>query len=115
MTAKHTPGPWKVGHGSWTEAGTAQYSLDGITELSAADARLISAAPDLLAIAERAYIKFGDFTADWPGRNTGAGQALLGDLRNAIAKATGREAEAVQDDYCIRVFRASQATGEPQA
>lgn len=49
MSAQHTPGPWVVGSADWTDAGNARYELRGIKTISAPDARLISAAPELLA------------------------------------------------------------------
>lgn len=46
---KHTPGPWYVTDATWAEDGSVQYKLYGISHANAADARLIAAAPDLLA------------------------------------------------------------------
>lgn len=48
----HTPGPWTVGAASWSEDGNAQYELVGVKSLCAPDARLIAAAPELLAALE---------------------------------------------------------------
>jgi hypothetical protein len=45
----HTPGPWKVCRGDWSEDGNARYELEGISVIGRADAQLIEAAPDLLA------------------------------------------------------------------
>lgn len=53
---------------------------------------------------ESEYEELSDITNEWPGRNTAQGQAKLCRLRDLISKATGREAEEVQDDYCSRVI-----------
>lgn len=45
---QHTPGPWTVVTGDWDDDGNARYTLDGIKLVSATDARLIAAAPELL-------------------------------------------------------------------
>lgn len=94
--SKHTPGPWAV-HG---DIGTLIGSDDRkmmlaevlykhvVTEWgrpldeAQANARLIAAAPDLLAVVESAANWFGEL-----GNDDGA-QGLLDDLRAAIAKAT---------------------------
>lgn len=49
MTSNHTKGPWKVIRGQWDDNGDACYSLDGVKDIKVADARLIQAAPSLLA------------------------------------------------------------------
>lgn len=48
MKAAHTPGPWIVAAGDWSDGGNARYELAGIKELRAADARLIASAPRVL-------------------------------------------------------------------
>lgn len=63
MSAQHTPGPWTVGPGndadeSWIvqiAGGTriAGIALRSSTEIELANARLIAAAPDLLALAKQ--------------------------------------------------------------
>lgn len=58
----------------------------------------------MLAEIESEYEELSDITNEWPGRNTAQGQAKLCRLRDLISKATGREAEEVQDDYCSRVI-----------
>jgi hypothetical protein len=79
MSAKHTPGPWIVMRGGWTEEGFAQYELHGNRTSCIADARLIAAAPELLE-ALQAVIDHGSMTgADW----------VSDKARAAIAKATG--------------------------
>jgi hypothetical protein len=83
MSAQHTPGPWTASHigeirGS-ADRQTVAY-VRGPSATSAADARLIAAAPDLLDMARKAL-------AAW----TGDGPPIdLDDLRAAIAKAEGR-------------------------
>lgn len=107
---KHTPGPWKV-------AKRQRYTIDvvvpavskntigyTIAQVSTAgegeaNARLIAAAPDLLAALEAAIvplIRLGDFI----GNNDAGGASGLGPFdrcaiirqaRAAIAKATGEE------------------------
>lgn len=47
LVQQATPGPWVVTTGSWDEDGSAQYALDGITHVTAHDARLIALAPTL--------------------------------------------------------------------
>ena len=51
--SKHTPGPWRVIGAGWDERGDAQYTLRDVKAIGAADARLIAAAPDLLAALKR--------------------------------------------------------------
>ncbi len=77
--ATHTPGPWKVDGGgvSSEEAGAIALVSNKNFE---ADARLIAAAPDLLAAADAALGWFDDFDQD-----TGAADML----RAALAKAAG--------------------------
>ena len=48
MNTKHTPGPWKVISVDWTPSGNARFEIEGICRTGIADARLISAAPELL-------------------------------------------------------------------
>ena len=126
----HTPGPWAVervksegklvyarigplGRGSIAYSGVygpSKKKSDVLTEDEAeANARLIAAAPELLAEIEREYEEFGDIRNQWPGRHSSHGQAKLVRLRDLIAKATGRDPEGVQDDYTNRA--AAKATG----
>lgn len=49
---EHSPAPWVIASGGWDEDGNACYSLEGITDVHAADARLIAAAPDMLEALE---------------------------------------------------------------
>ena len=69
MTTKHTPGPWVIGaegeiYGP-DVSGTMQYReiIPADTVLSDADASLIAAAPDLLAVVEAVAKYFADTDA----------------------------------------------------
>lgn len=116
MSAAFTPGPWSVhesGH-IYDEAlrlvAVVQHSIGAEDR-----ARLIAAAPDLLAEVEREYTELADHRNEWPGRSTHAGQAKLCRLRDLICEATGREPQDVQDDYGNRLWIAdrAKATGTP--
>ena len=76
----HTPGPWVVTRGSWSKDCNAQYELEGVKVLQAADARLIAAAPDLLEALQDALFLLWPYTEE-------AKKAVA-----AIAKATGEKA-----------------------
>lgn len=45
----HTPGPWTVVAIDWADTGNARFEIKGIRRTGMADARLIAAAPELLA------------------------------------------------------------------
>ncbi|MFM0135054.1 hypothetical protein [Caballeronia grimmiae] len=100
MSMEHTPGPWTVARGSWSEDGNAQYELEGIKVVQAADAYLIAAAPDLLGFAELVLrgIESGHIKAKpFLDMNTLVGDSIpmrtIGDAaREVIAKATGEKA-----------------------
>ena len=95
MITQHTPGPWRAGsiRGDLVDC---IYSADSIrvatietwigpkeSAESEANARLIAAAPDLLAALQRAYV-------DIATRKVRKGDgAILALLRTVIAKATG--------------------------
>jgi hypothetical protein len=99
MTTQHTPGPWDTRKGAYgvlhvgpamlahpgREA--AQYAAERGRDLLAqreADAALIAAAPDLLALCERLLgfaITYGDISA------IAAGEGLFVSARETIAKA----------------------------
>lgn len=77
MSAKHTPGPWRIGAspGAAEIRGTVTGRADGVTsprvcrvlyvdENSRANAALIAAAPDLLATIKEAVEQFGPFLDD---------------------------------------------------
>lgn len=100
-TTKHTPGPWNTAP-STTGGGTARLDVvsDG-TEFSPSfvagdilpeDARLIAAAPDLLAALQSFLAEFQDFER-WPqGKSycmSNASLAVFKQSRAAIKQATG--------------------------
>lgn len=99
MTSKHTPGPWWIG--IETDKGEVEVVSDdrpyicmvlpgAIDGLTLANARLISAAPDLLAALERMAGAFvphpRDDTEGWREEHEACELA-----RAAIAKATGAQ------------------------
>jgi len=105
----HTPGPWskdKWGTVKDTEGNTVR--LTGVSLAMSendevrANRDLFFAGPDLLAVCERAYAKLGAISTKWTGRDSAEGQELLCALRDAICKATDRDAQDVQDDYANR-------------
>jgi type VI protein secretion system component VasF len=74
----HTPGPWFTRHNAKSATvGTASGCI--VAKTTDADARLIAAAPDLLAVAKRIAL--------WPARKRPAMLALQEAARAAIAKA----------------------------
>jgi hypothetical protein len=77
METKHTPGPWIVMRGGWTDEGFAQYELHGNRTSSISDARLIAAAPELLEVLEAA-VRDSRNPSQW-----------IDEARSAIAKAKG--------------------------
>ena len=84
--ATHTPGPWAVSKpsGNYIDAPAVKGSIAALTfSATPADARLIAAAPDLLAA----------LTYVMPWLEAHIGQGLnaheLADIRATIAKATG--------------------------
>lgn len=93
MENKHTPGPWRVtpgpadGYGEIVRGATVGYAIAECNRENRHDARLIAAAPELLAALENvrnvlAGLASGDLkaiTADSPA---------LAQVRAAIAKAT---------------------------
>ena len=107
MSAKHTPGPWiaqipnigedpferdERGNQYW-EIKPAEMLFDGryldVTAwTSEANARLIAAAPELLAVLERVQSMF---SYQFEGGLTGCMADLSIDVRAAIAKATGEQ------------------------
>lgn len=121
MNAKRTPGPWQIAgldmRSIEAEDGTliAKVAQFGIRHpVTHANAQFIVTAAnchdDLVAALESAYTHLADNSNQWPERHTQYGQALLCRLRDAICKATGRDAQDVQDDYSNRYLaRARQA------
>lgn len=104
MSTKHTPGPWTVSAGDLPftvgpENGFAPFGGCGCCgspwmnadddETRLADARLIVAAPDLLACVQGFRQKLVTYTTVYPGDK--ALRRLLAGCDEAIAKATGGE------------------------
>jgi len=105
MEAKHTPGPWTVqelernrnGYQGWhtycvRHASNVHLATIGHVdrygcERNAANARLIAAAPDLLAALAKllALAEAEGIGSEWE-----ASEAAVGTARAAVAKATGR-------------------------
>jgi predicted heme/steroid binding protein len=106
--AQHTPGPWyAVYNGYFYDISLSKHKYQGGIAISCAtnpndkwNAALLAAAPDLLEALESAYAHLGNNSHQWEGRYTLAGQSLLSSMRDAIAKATNRDAQEVQDYYC---------------
>jgi hypothetical protein len=95
MTAKHTPGPWRVegllikaiDHGRWfgiAKVGGSRLSIEGNMD----NARLIAAAPDLL-VALEAMVKAGSAQFEITGWPANFHNGALLNARAAIAKARG--------------------------
>ena len=93
--SKHTPGPWNIG----TKNGARVWSENGETliadadaseslrkEIKKANARLIAAAPDLLAIVK----ELQESVSYWSEYDVPLG--IVDRINTAIAKATGGEA-----------------------
>ena len=87
MSAKHTPGPWEIERGYSTIIKSIgpcvpdEYAGSAWLEVSESDARLIAAAPDLLAFAQ-----------EWLERQGADENYMTAKARAAIAKAIGGEA-----------------------
>jgi hypothetical protein len=81
--SKHTPGPWtaKEGIGGWQQFGSG--GAAPVRVYDEANARLISASPDLLAVLEELQ-SLEDYCGRVPG-------AIADKIDAAIAKATGEE------------------------
>ena len=76
-----TPGLWAIPSASWNDAGDVTYTLTGIKTASILDARLIAAAPELLA-ALKSVLSVANVRIDDPRIG------VFDDARAAIAKAT---------------------------
>lgn len=103
MAAKHTPGPWTFEHVSqdvvdiksdgpkWKAVATIKANKLGAGEVGAdelsSNARLIAAAPDLLAACEKAADAF-DALAEVNNLPSGWKRSVVDPIRAAIAKAT---------------------------
>jgi hypothetical protein len=108
MKTTHTPGPWNIIHrtqtdgtiwiqgpttdeSGWREVCSLPYWPSRNRELEAANARLIAAAPDLLAALQAAEAVVENFTLGAQGDDDpdfGGEFATLAQIRAAIAKAT---------------------------
>lgn len=84
MSTQHTPGPWRI-HGNYIVAGDHQTICQWINYTDEPDARLIAAAPDMLAALKHAAGKLADLEYHWIGDKA----ELWGPIRAAIAKAEG--------------------------
>lgn len=94
--AAHTPAPWHFKKLAMHDGGhvvmfTAQngqrtHRLDCAGEFKEADARLIAAAPELLAALETAYMALIGYL---PAHRNDVTDAAIGAARAAITKATG--------------------------
>ena len=118
MSAQHTPGPWRVaeptgfiyaanpyighdmlvaqvrgwGHLTGTGGGGCAFDEDKAIAIQEANARLIAAAPDLLAALKEAENALADYipTIEKTGASLNYGHKVLARCRAAIAKAEGR-------------------------
>lgn len=100
-SAKHTPGPWKwrSGYNGMDGVGEEIFTHDRNDGMwlaygsnQEANARLIAAAPELLAALERCDLAFADWQVGVvPGRPEDI-LALIAQVRAALAKATGEAA-----------------------
>jgi hypothetical protein len=91
MNTEHTAGPWTVSKpsGNYIDTPASKGSIAALTfSATPADARLIAAAPDLLAALQEVLCDLD--TLREPYRN----EAICERVRAAIAKATGKETNA---------------------
>ena len=97
-SGKHTPGPWFVGEDDHNgqavvraehiEVATCwHHCVEGIEREMRCNARLIAAAPDMLAVLCEMFVDEGPIDTLFQG-NPGAIDALVARARAAIAKAT---------------------------
>lgn len=97
MTTQHTPAPWELRqstNGYWFidhEQGGEDYTLTKL-ECGERDARLIAAAPDLLAAAVCALADFEGILPEFDPEREHPAWETLAELRAAITKATGETA-----------------------
>jgi hypothetical protein len=93
MTTQHTPGPWELRQsvrGYWfidCEQGGESYTLTAL-ECNEADARLMAAAPDLLAALQEC-VDYLDCIPEAAAGGCDDARKLVRIARAAIAKATG--------------------------
>lgn len=99
---QHTPGPWTIAAGRYllaiTPAQTKQIAIfdsdDDWEEEQAANARLIAAAPELLAACIKSLPEWHAEDDGEQHNGSACGEITWGDvraMRAAIAKATGKE------------------------
>ncbi len=94
---KHTPGPWHIegqdivdDNRLWLITRTISTDDEAIAAVDEANARLIAAAPDLLAALKQLVTDYGDcLMSDVPGPTDADGLAVFAAARAAIAKAEG--------------------------
>jgi len=91
MSAEHTPGPWQVGPEYHNHSRFSVYHVDFSPVASfvptEADARLIAAAPDLLAALQECFLLLQQLGAE--GEPGDMPSPTLEKARAAIAHATG--------------------------
>ena len=96
MNAQHTPGPWRIGDAGHTIFGAPNGTPSPKTianlpfKNGGHDARLIAAAPDLLAAAKEAEGHLADWVQQVGGIIGDEADDALTAIRAAIAKAEGR-------------------------
>lgn len=98
MSAQHTPGPWVVAQRNYeditvmahTDAPRSVCDIVGRMPVDRANASLIAAAPDLLAVAN-GCLGFFDYLAAQEGGRFAPDEKWLAPLKAAIAKAEGRQ------------------------
>ena len=91
--AKHTPGPWVVSEhgdrpenkGICTPSGKVLVEVSETVGLNEADARLIAAAPDFMALAQKALASHDNF-GPWTAKEEAM---FIAELREIVAKAQG--------------------------
>jgi hypothetical protein len=93
MTAKHTPGPWRfnpvgeVRGADWNVVVCDTYG-NGDDDVADADARLIAAAPELLAACERALMLMSPAACGGRVANV---DSLIAEIGEAVDKAKGEK------------------------
>lgn len=87
-TSKSTPGPWvaeNAGRGGWIKGSTGEWSALACGDAADANARLITAAPDLLAsVKQLLAVYWGDGDGQSPD------PYCIQQAKDAISKAEGR-------------------------
>ena len=90
MKESHTPGPWRINESCGGARITAivgrnKFGIGGM--YSVADARLVSAAPEMFALLERCITVLS--TLETPGCLRSGSPSLVKDCRAVVAKAKG--------------------------